>query len=155
MPGKRAGRSPIAAWLTTLRFDHPAQQDEPLRVCRRPICLRHAARGDLFQHGVVALLGFGRRDVADGLQQPSIVEPIHPFQRRELDGLERAPWSTLVDHLGLVETVNRFAESIVVAVADATDRRLDAGLRQALGVSNADVLAASDALRVALISRRR
>ena len=117
--------------------------------------MRHAARGDLFQHGVVALLGFGRRDVADGLQQPSIVEPIHPFQRRELDGLERAPWSTLVDHLGLVETVNRFAESIVVAVADATDRRLDAGLRQALGVSNADVLAASDALRVALISRRR
>jgi hypothetical protein len=44
----------------------------------------------LFQHGVVALLGFGRRDVADGLQEPSVVEPIHPFQGRELDGLEAA-----------------------------------------------------------------
>ena len=65
---------------------------------------------------------------------------LNPFQRRELDGLERAPWSTSVDHLGLVETVDRFGESIVVAVADATDGGLDAGLRQALGVSNADVL---------------
>src|ERR1700677_3611314 len=26
MPGRRAGRSPIVCWLTTLRFDHPAQQ---------------------------------------------------------------------------------------------------------------------------------
>jgi hypothetical protein len=68
--------------------------------------------GWLSQHSVVALLGFSRRDVADGLQQPAIVEPVHPFQRRELDGLERAPWSTSVDHLGLVETVDRFGESI-------------------------------------------
>jgi hypothetical protein len=42
--------------------------------------------GRLFQHGVVALLGFGRRDVADGLQEPPVVEPVYPFQRRELDG---------------------------------------------------------------------
>jgi molecular chaperone IbpA len=32
------------------------------------------------------LLGFGRRDVADGLQEPPVVEPVDPFQRRELDG---------------------------------------------------------------------
>ena len=38
------------------------------------------------QHGVVTFLGFGRRDVADGLQEPPVVEPVHPFQRRELDG---------------------------------------------------------------------
>ena|SRR6516162_3905964 len=42
--------------------------------------------GRLFQHGVVAFLSFGRRDVADGLQEPPVVEPVHPFQRRELDG---------------------------------------------------------------------
>ena len=40
----------------------------------------------LFQHGVVTVLDFGRRDVADGLQEPPVVEPVHPFQRRELDG---------------------------------------------------------------------
>ena len=46
--------------------------------------LSHAAMA--FQHGVVAFLSFGRRDVADGLQEPPVVEPVHPFQRRELDG---------------------------------------------------------------------
>jgi hypothetical protein len=43
--------------------------------------------GWVIQHGVVALLGFGRRDVADGFQQPAIVEPVDPFERGELDGL--------------------------------------------------------------------
>ena len=51
-----------------------------------------------------------------------------------------------MDHLGLVETVDRLGESIVVAVADAADRRLDAGLGQALGVFDRDVLAAAVAV---------
>ena len=68
--------------------------------------------GWLFQRGVVAFLGFGRRDVADELQQPAIVEPVHPLQGRELDGLERAPWSASMDDLGLVETVDRFGEGV-------------------------------------------
>ena len=40
--------------------------------------------GGLLCHGIVAFLGFGWRDVADRLQQPTIVEPVHPLQRREL-----------------------------------------------------------------------
>jgi Transposase DDE domain len=44
--------------------------------------------GGLLCHGIVAFLGFVWRDVADGLQQPAIVEPVHPLQRRELDSLE-------------------------------------------------------------------
>src|SRR3984885_1802796 len=51
-----------------------------------------------------------------------------------------------MDDLGLVEAVDGFGESIVVRVADATHRGLDAGLRQALGVSDGDVLAASIAV---------
>ena len=90
----------------------------------------------LFEHGVVAFFGFGRRDVADGLEQPAIVEPVDPGQRRELDGLEAPPWPTSMDYLGLVETVDRFGESIVVAVADAADRGFDTGFRQALSVAN-------------------
>jgi hypothetical protein len=39
----------------------------------------------LFQHGVVALLGLCRRYVANGLQEPPVVEPVDPFQGRELD----------------------------------------------------------------------
>ena len=59
---------------------------------------------------------------------------------------KRPPWSAPMDDLGLVEAVDRLGESIVVAVADAADRRLDAGFRQALGVLDRDVLAASVAV---------
>src|SRR6266511_1973078 len=98
--------------------------------------------GRLFQHGVVAFLRVGRRDVADGLQQPAIVEPVYPFQRRELDCLERPPWPAPVDDLGFVKAVDGFGEGIVVTVADAAHRRLDTRFRQALGVFDRDVLAA-------------
>lgn len=88
-------------------------------------------------------LGFRRRDAADGLQQPAIVEPVDPFERGELDGFEGAPRSATTDDLGLVEPVNHFGEGIVVKIADASDGRLDARFGQALGVSNADVLRTS------------
>jgi hypothetical protein len=51
-----------------------------------------------------------------------------------------------VDYLGLVKTVDRLGECVVVAVADAADGGLDAGFCQAFGVSNADILRTSDAL---------
>ena len=92
--------------------------------------------GWLIQHGVVVFLGFRRRNVTDRLEQPTIVEPVHPFQCCDLDGLEAPPWPTSMDYLGLVETVDRFGESIVVAVADAADRGFDTGFRQALSVAN-------------------
>jgi hypothetical protein len=49
-------------------------------------------------HGY-AFLGFCRRNVSDGLQQPAIVEPVHPFQSCELDSLERAPRSASMESL--------------------------------------------------------
>jgi hypothetical protein len=59
------------------------------------------------------LLGFGRRYVTDGLQESPVVEPVYPFQRRELDGFERPLWPASMDDLGLVETVNRFGENSI------------------------------------------
>ena len=91
----------------------------------------------LVEPGVVAFLGFGRRDVADGLQQPAIVEPVDPGQRRELDGFETPPGSAPMDEFGLVEAVDRLCEGVVVGVSDAADGGLDASFRQALGVANA------------------
>lgn len=96
--------------------------------------------------GVAAILGFGRRNVAYGLQEPAIVEPVDLGERRELDGFEGSPRTTPMDDFGLVEAVDRFGESVVVAVSDATNRGLDTSLGQALGVANADVLRAADAL---------
>ena len=51
-----------------------------------------------------------------------------------------------MDQLRLVEAVDRLGESVVIAVADATDGGLDPGLGEALGVANADVLRTPDAL---------
>ena len=45
-----------------------------------------------------------------------------------------------MDDLGLEKADHRFCESIVVGVTDAADRGFDAGLGQAFGVANADVL---------------
>lgn len=63
-----------------------------------------------------ALLGLGRWDVADRLEERSIVEPVDPLEGRILDRLEGSPRSTPVDHLGLVEPVDRLGEDIVVGI---------------------------------------
>lgn len=95
---------------------------------------------DLVRGSIILIFGFGGRDVADGLRQPTIVEPIDLFERGVLDSFEAAPGSAPADHLGFVEAVDRFGQSVVVAVADTADRRLDAGLGEALGVLDRHVL---------------
>ena len=45
-----------------------------------------------------------------------------------------------MDDLGFVEAVDCLGESIVVGIADAANRRLDAGLGEALGILDRDVL---------------
>ena len=77
--------------------------------------------GGLLHHGVVAFLGFSGRDVADGLEEPSVVEPVDPFEGGELNRLERAPWPTPVNDFSLVKAVDGFGQSVVIAVADASD----------------------------------
>jgi hypothetical protein len=62
------------------------------------------------------------------LQEATIVEPVHPFEGRELDGLEVAPRSASMDDLSLVEAVDRLGQRVVVRVADAADGGLDPGL---------------------------
>ena len=59
---------------------------------------------------------------------------------------EVAPRPAPPDHLGLVEAVDGLGEGVVVAVADTADRRLDAGLGEALGVFDRDVLHATVAV---------
>lgn len=57
-----------------------------------------------------------------------MVEPVDPFQGGEFNRFEVAPRSAPMNDLGLVETVDRFGERVVVAVADAPDGRLDSCL---------------------------
>ena len=51
---------------------------------------------------MVLFFGFSGRDVADGLAQPAMNEPVDPFERGILDRLEAAPRSTTVNDFGLV-----------------------------------------------------
>jgi hypothetical protein len=94
----------------------------------------------LSRGSIILIFGLGGEDVADGLQQPTMVEPTDPFKRGVLDGFEAAPGSAPLDHLGFIETVDRLGQSVVVAVADTGDRWLDAGLGKALCVLAGHVL---------------
>ena len=80
------------------------------------------------------MFSLGWRDVTDRLQKASVVEPVDPFERRELDGLQRFPWSAPMDDLGLVKAVDSFGERVVIAVADTADGWFNASLNQAFGV---------------------
>lgn len=63
--------------------------------------------GEIAEHGVVSLFGFGGWDVADGLQQSPVVEPVHPFQLCELDGFKGSPWPAPMDYLCFVKAIDR------------------------------------------------
>src|SRR5690606_17588462 len=88
-------------------------------------------------------LGFGWRGVANGLQKPSMVEPVDPFQGGEFNRFEAVPRSAPVDYLGLVKAVDRFGESVVIGIANGADGRLNACLRQPLGILDRHVLHAA------------
>ena len=51
-----------------------------------------------------------------------MVEPVDPFQRGILDGVDRAPRSASADDLGLEQPDDRLGQGIVVRVTDAADR---------------------------------
>src|SRR3954467_568276 len=76
----------------------------------------------------------------DRPSMPSSNPPVHPLKRGKLNRLKGPPRPASVDHLGLVEAVDRLRERIVKTVADAADRGLDARRSQALGVANRDIL---------------
>ena len=74
------------------------------------ISFKSCGHGWRVRHGVVSSFGLCWRNVSDGLQKTPVVEPIDPFERGELHGLEVAPRSPALDDLDLVKTVDRFGE---------------------------------------------
>ena len=124
---ERAG----SAWGTAKKTAPGFAEVVWFRLC----CHRHG-----FLHSIVYCLGFCGRDIADWLHEAAVVEPVDPCERCHFDGLEGLPWRPPVDQLGFVEAVDCFGERVAVAVSDAADRWLDAGLSQALGVFDRDIL---------------
>ena len=93
----------------------------------------------------VAFLCLCRRDVSDRREDPAVVEPFDPFERGELHGLITSPGAAPPDDLGFIKAVDRLGERIVVRVADAAHRRLDAGLGETISIFDRDVLRAASA----------
>jgi hypothetical protein len=96
--------------------------------------------GALIGLGIVTDFRFCGWDISDRFEQATIVEPVDPYESGEFHRLGTAPRATPVDHLGLEQAVDRFGKRIVITVADAADGWLDAGLTQALAVTDREVL---------------
>lgn len=92
---------------------------------------------------VVGVFEFGGWDVAAGLEQVAVVEPVDPFQGGDLDLLDRAPRALGFDQFGLEQADDGLSESVVVGVADGTDRRCGAGLGEAFGEGDRGVVTTS------------
>src|SRR5690606_30902148 len=86
------------------------------------------------------------RDVADGFEEPVMVEPPDPFEGRELDILMAAPRSAAPNHLRLEEADHRLGQCVVIGVAATADGRLDAGLSKPLRVANREIVRAAIAM---------
>src|SRR5262249_39859448 len=94
------------------------------------------AGGFCLQLRIVRRLILRRRHAANRLEQPPRVEPVDPRQRREFDGLKMAPGPLQLDDFGLEEADDRFRQRIIVRVAPAADRWLDAGVAQSVRVAH-------------------
>jgi hypothetical protein len=60
---------------------------------------------------IVHVFQFCRGNVADGLKEPTVIEPVDPLQRGELHVFEGLPGAALSDELGLEKPVDGFRQS--------------------------------------------
>ena len=79
---------------------------------------------------------FSWRYIANRLEQTAVVEPIYPFECCVLDLIDVTPRTTFPDHFGLVQTVDRFGQRIVLAVTDTADGCSNARFSQAFAVTD-------------------
>ena len=64
---------------------------------------------------IVSLLELCRRDVADAIEQATVIEPVDPHQRRVLDPAEVLLGNLLADQLNRVEAHDRLGQALGVA----------------------------------------
>ena len=81
-----------------------------------------------------------RWSVPDDLEEALMVEPVDPFKRCELHRLQTSAGPSRANHLRLVQPDDRLGQGVVIRIANAPHRLLDAGLGQAFGVADGQVL---------------
>ena len=67
------------------------------------------------------------RDVPDGTEEAIVVESVDPARGRHFHRQSVWPCSLPTADLGFVEAIDRLGQGIVIAVADAADRRHQLG----------------------------
>src|SRR5680860_850072 len=82
---------------------------------------------------MVHLFELRRGDVAGVLEEPAVVEPIHPLQGGELHIFEGLPGTALSDHLGLLEAVDGQAVNIAAAPPEGHLQRVQGQIRARRG----------------------
>src|SRR6266550_2242715 len=95
---------------------------------------------------IIRRLKFCRRNVADRLEKPAMVEPVDPFQRRVLNSLEVPPRTAAVNDFGLEQTDDGFGERVVVRIAYAAHPWLCTCLGQTFGIPDRQILTAAVAV---------
>jgi hypothetical protein len=68
--------------------------------------------GRLLLLAIVRHLQLRRRHVADRLEQPAMIEPVDPFERRVFDRIEVPPGAAVTDDLGLEQTDDRLGQAL-------------------------------------------
>ena len=89
---------------------------------------------------MVGLFELGRRNIAERFEQAAAVVPRDPLERRELDVLEPLPGPPPIDLLRLEQPDPALRQGLVIRVARAAHRPLDARVRQALGIPDRQLL---------------
>jgi hypothetical protein len=87
---------------------------------------------------IVHGLELGRGDVPDRIEEPSVVEPVDPFEGGEFYFLEALPRAIGPDHFCLKEPKDRLGQGVVVRIANTSHRRFDAGFGNSLRVADRD-----------------
>jgi hypothetical protein len=62
---------------------------------------------------MVSGLKLHRRHMADGFQEPAVVEPVDPLQRGVLDLVDALPGAAAADQLSLVQPDDRLGQGVV------------------------------------------
>jgi hypothetical protein len=89
---------------------------------------------------IVEVLVLGGWQVVGSPVETAVVPPLDPFAGGQLDLLQRAPRAAATDELCLVETIHGLGQGVVIGVAAGTHGADGAGLGQAFGVADGQVL---------------
>jgi hypothetical protein len=85
---------------------------------------------------IVGGLVFGRRAIAAGGVNPTMIKPVDVLQGGQLQLVEAAPRPVPLYQLGLVQAVHRLGERVVIRIPFATNGNRSTGLVETFGMTN-------------------